>query len=103
MEKKWKKPMLIKVCEFYTTERRVIIALVKEALEREAEIEGLVVGVFRRDKTPAYGYGGKRDQDRFGFLPYGVGKRWSSPMELAQGYARRHGFELKLWDRVDKL
>lgn len=97
--KKWKKPMLIEMCKYFETERKIIIALVKEALEREAEIEGLVIGVFRRDKTPAYGYRGKRDQDRYGFRPEGVGKRWASPMELAQAYAQRHGFERKLWDR----
>lgn len=38
--KKWKKPMSIEMCRYYSTERKIIIALVREALAREAEIEG---------------------------------------------------------------
>jgi len=72
-------------------------------LEAQLEdVEDLVVGVFRRDKTPMYGYGGKANsQDKYGNLPEGVGKRWATPRELAQDYAKRHGFERELWDRKD--
>lgn len=66
----------------------------------DEEIKDLVIAVFRLDKTPMYGYGGKgnkRNQNRFGELPEGIGKRWATPMELAQGFARKHGFERDLF------
>jgi hypothetical protein len=60
------------------------------------------IAVFRADKTPAYGYGkGVRDQNRFGNLHEGVGKRWATPLELAQHYARKHGFERDLFKGDD--
>lgn len=68
--------------------------------ELEAEIKSLVIAVFRSDKTPGYSYGrnDKRAQNRYGNVPVGVGVRWATPMELAQGYARKYDFGQELFD-----
>ena len=64
------------------------------------EVKSLIIAIFRSDKTEGYGYSGKeRDQNRFGFLPKGVGKRWATPRELAQQYARKHGFGHELFEK----
>lgn len=67
-----------------------------------AETKDLLIAVFRKDKTSAYGYGkGKRDQDRFGNLPDGVGKRWQTPAEMVNSYALEHGFHQELFEHKD--
>ena len=61
------------------------------------EVKRLVIAIFKQDKTPAYGYSRKeRDQTRFGREP-GAGKRWQTPAELAQQFARKHNFNDELF------
>lgn len=87
-------------CSHCLEEMERIISKADEKVQADREIKDLVIAIFRADKTPGYGYGnkGKRDRNRYGNLPNGVGKRWATPMELAQGYARRHRFERELFE-----
>ncbi len=50
----------------------------------------LCKNIFKKDKTPSYGYGKKEcDKDACGNLP-GVGKRWLTPKEIVQDFVREH-------------
>ncbi|MHA2086309.1 MAG: hypothetical protein ACXAB9_11075 [Candidatus Thorarchaeota archaeon] len=94
---KYAEKLVCKLCEDRNFREQLLRVKIAEL---EAGIKSLVIAVFRSDKTPLYGYGGKgkSDKNRFGNLPKGVGKRWATPLELAQGYARKHGFERELFE-----
>ncbi len=57
---------------------------------KEEEVFELCKNVFKKDKTPAYGYDrDEDDEDRCGLLP-DKGRRWLTPSEMVTDFVKKH-------------
>ena len=66
----------------------------------DQEVNKLLEAIVELDKTPRYGYSSnKRDQNNKGEFA-GMGKRWLTPLELAQSHMRAIEAEKKAFDSL---